>query len=290
MSKLLAKKPEATGSEKTKGLIFSESGVGKTWFVTAFPNPYFIDTEGGAKLEHYLSRIRKAGGAYLGPEDGSLDFKTVIDQMQALATEEHTYKTLIIDSITKLYQVAIANEAERLGDKDAFGASKKPAIHNMRRLVNWAMRLDMNVWFVAHETAQWGTVNGQRTEVGRVPDVWDKLIYELDLALWAQKRGQSRMAVVKKSRLVSFPEGEQFPLDYAEFANRYGKEIIEAPVKQITLASTDQVAEVDGLIKAVRVTEEEIEKWFTKAGVSSFAEMSSETINKVIAFLKAKVK
>lgn len=288
MSKLIGKQPEATGREKTKGLIFSASGIGKTWFVTAFPNPYFIDTEGGAKLEHYKARIKNAGGAYLGPEDGSLDFKVVIDQMQALATEDHGYKTLVIDSITKLYQVAISNEAERLGDKDAFGASKKPAVACMRRLINWAMRLDMNIWMVAHEVAEWGNVNGQRTEVGKVPDVWDKLIYELDLGLWAQKRGASRVAIVRKSRLESFPEGENFPLDYNEFANRYGKEIIEAPVKQITLATDEQVEEIEHLVQAIRIGEDEIEKWLTKAGVTSFRELSTEQAAKIVVFLTSK--
>ena len=127
-SKLKAKAPEEVQPGKTKGLIFGASGVGKTFFTLAFPAPYYIDTEGGADLRHYQERLKKAGGVYMGQEDGALDFAAIIEQIQALATEKHPYKTLIIDSITKVYQTAIANEAERLGDKDAFGASKKPAI------------------------------------------------------------------------------------------------------------------------------------------------------------------
>lgn len=291
MSKLKAKTPEEVTPGKTKGMIFGASGVGKTWWTLTFPAPYYMDTEGGADLGHYQERLKRTGGAYLGPRDGTLDFNFVIEQMQALATEKHHYKTLIIDSITKLYQTAIANEAERLGDKDAFGASKKPAIAGMRRLVNWAMKLDMNIWFVAHDTAEWGVdaKTGQRTEIGRIPDVWDKLIYELHLTLQAVKRGPARIAIVKKSRLLGFPDLENFPLEYGEFAKRYGKDYIEAETHQIVFATAEQVGEILRLLSVVKVTESEIEKVWTKAGVESWNELSTEQASSTIAWLKKKI-
>lgn len=291
MTKLKAKSPEEVKPGKTKGMIFGASGVGKTWFTLTFPNPYYLDTEGGADLQHYQERLKRSGGAYLGPKDGTLDFNFIIEQMQALATEKHPYKTLIIDSITKLYQTAIANEAERLGEKDAFGASKKPAIAGMRRLVNWAMKLDMNIWFVAHDAAEWGTdpKTNQRSEIGRIPDVWDKLIYELHLTLQAVKRGPARIAIVKKSRLLGFPDLENFPLEYADFATRYGKDYIEAESTQIILATGEQVAEINRLLSVVKVTEAEIEKVWTKAGVDSWAELSTEQAEQTITWLKKKI-
>lgn len=227
----------------------------------------------------------------MGPQEGSLDFATVIEQMQALATERHEFRTLIIDSITKLYQTTIANEAERLGDKDAFGASKKPAIGWMRRLVNWSQKLDMNVLFVAHEVTEWGTdpKTGQRAEVGKVADVWDKLIYELDLTLQAVKRGPARVAIVRKSRLTGFEDQAQFPLDFSEFATRYGKDFIEAAPKQIVLANKDQLAEIRRLLETVKVTEQEIEKLFTKASVDRWEELTTEQAAATVAWLSKKV-
>lgn len=209
--------------------------------------------------------------------------------MQALATEKHGFKTLIVDSLTKLFQTAIATEAERLGEKDAFGASKKPAVAAMRRLVLWASRLDMNIWFICHETAEWGMVNGQRAETGRVADVWDKLIYELDLAVQATKRGPQRMAVVKKSRLAAFPDGETFPLDYAEFAARHGRETVESAAAPLLLAKPDQIAEVRKLLDIVKIAEGDIAKGFEKAGVSCWEEMTSEQIAKWQEFLRKKI-
>lgn len=291
MSKLKAKSPDDVSPGKTKGMIYGASGVGKTWFTLTFPAPYYIDTEGGADLQHYQDRLKKSGGAYLGPKDGALDFNFVIEQMQALAAEKHPYKTLIVDSITKLYQTAIANEAEKLGEKDAFGASKKPAIAGMRRLVNWAMKLDMNIWFVAHDSAEWGVdpKTGQRTEVGRVADVWDKLQYELHLNLQVVKRGPSRIAVVKKSRLLGFPDLEQFPLDYDEFANRYGRDYIESATKQITFATGEQVGEILRLLSVVKVSEDEVQKVWTKASVESWNELSTEQATSTINWLKKKI-
>lgn len=288
-SKLKAKSPELIKPGKIKAVLFGASGVGKTTLAIGFPAPFYFDVEGGAKGPQYRKRLIESGGGYMGPEDGTQSFDTLIDQMQALATEKHPYKTLIVDSITKLFQTTIAQEAERLGDKDAFGASKKPAVAAMRRLVMWASRLDMNIWFVCHETAEWGLVNGQRSEVGRVADVWDKLIYELDLAVQAVKRGPSRLAIVKKSRLTAFPDGETFNLDYPEFAARHGKDVVEGDVGTITLALPEQVQEVKRLLEIVRIPDADIQKGFDKAGVESWEQMTSEQITVWQNFLKKKI-
>lgn len=288
-SRLKARAPESVKAGKIKAVLFGSSGVGKTTLAISFPAPYYFDVEGGAKGPQYRKLLADAGGVYMGPEDGTLSFDTLIDQMQALATEKHPYKTLIVDSLTKLYQNTIAAEAERLGDKDAFGASKKPAVAAMRRLVLWASRLDMNIWFVCHEATEWGMVNGQRAEIGKIPDCWDKLIYELDLSIGCSKRGPQRMATVKKSRLLAYPDGEAFPLDYAEFIARHGRETLEGECGVTTLATPEQVGEVSKLLTLTTVSETEIAKGFAKAGVEAWAEMTGEQITKWLDFLRKRV-
>ncbi len=292
MSKLKAKDPALTNPGKIKMMIFSKSGIGKTWIAMDFPVPFYIDSEGGARLAHYQEKLKKAKGAYLGIEEGAGDFSTVLEQIQYLATEKHPYQTLAIGSITKLYQSTIANEQERLGpDKDVFGASKKPAIHAMRRLVNWIHRLDMNILFEAHETTEWGVnpKTGNREEVGNQPDVWDKLIYELDLTLRLEKRGNSRVAVVRKSRLLGFPEGESFPLHYSEFAKRYGQDFIESKVNTIVLASVEQVAEIKRLIEIVKVDEKDTAKILSKANAETWNELTQDQATTTISWLKKRI-
>lgn len=271
-------------------MLYGASGSGKTWLSLTFPKPYYIDTEGGADLKHYQHRLKEAGGVYMGPEEGSTNFPTVLEEVKSLATEKHEYKTLIIDSITKLYQVCIADEAEKLGSKDAFGASKKPAIANMRRLVNWIQKLDMNVLFIAHEMTEWGNdEKGNRTEIGKIADVWDKLIYELHLTIQVKKFGPNRNGVVMKSRLEGFGDGSSFPLTYAEFGKRYNKDIIEAPSVPVALATQEQVSKVRQLLSVLKISDDEIEKWNKRAEADSFEEYSQENIEKTINYLTKKI-
>lgn len=288
-SRLKAKDPKAAEPSKPKLVISGPTGVGKTWWAISFPNVYYIDTEKGADREHYTDKLKAGGGSYMGPDDGSLDPDTIIDQFMGLATEKHNFKTVVLDSVTKLFHTIIAKEQERLGDKDAFGASKKPAIAFMRRLLTWTDRLDMNIIFVAHETAEWGLKNGERAQIGVTADVWEKLPYELDLWLQLAKQGTSRVATVKKSRLQGFPESERFPLDYAAFSERYGKDIIEKDSVPIQLANAEQVAEINRLVSTVKVEQSALDKCLTKAGAETYAELNTEQADALIAWLRKKI-
>lgn len=289
-SKLKAKDPKAAEPSKPKILIFGRPGVGKTWQALDFPSCYYIDPEGGANLPHYTDKLKAAGGVYMGPEDGALDFGTVIEQFKALATEKHGYRTVIIDSISQLFNHAVAIEAEALGDKNAFGADKKPAIASIRRLVMWANRLDMNVIFIAHSKSEWGVdAKGTRTEIGQTFDCWDKLEYQLHLALEITKAGPARKAKVRKSRLLGFPDAESFEWSYLKFAERYGKDIIEAASTQIVLATPEQVAEIERLLALVKIPESDIEKWKAKAGAENFSEFTTEQAAGVIKSLTSKL-
>ena len=290
-SRLRAVAPKAAEPSKPKMLIFGKPGVGKTWTALDFPSCYYIDTEGGADLAHYTAKLEAAGGVYLGPDQGSTDFATIIDQVKALATERHHFRTLIVDSITKVFNLEIAKEAERLGDKDAFGASKKPAVAFMRQLISCLGRLDMNVILIAHEREQWGQdANGQRVVTGATFDAWDKLEYELHLALHITKVGPSRYAQVRKSRLTGFPDGERFPWSYSDFATRYGKDVIEKEAEPIVIADADQVAEAKRLIDAVKMPDGWLEKCLSTAGVDTLDEMEAGKLAKMINAMKERAK
>lgn len=297
-TKLKGRPPEEVKPGHPKFVVYSKEGGGKTWLGLQFPRVYVIDTEGGARLKHYMARLKAAGGSYLGPEDGACDFDFIINEVKTLATEKHTYQTLLIDSITKVFQDRIATEAARLGEKDAFGASKKPAVAKMRQLISWISKLDMNVIVTAHEIAVWGEDGkGGRKQIGVGPDAWDKLAYELDLTLRIEKHQQGfRTATVDKSRLLGFPEFSRFELQkdnvdvgYANFAARYGKDFIEAAPKAIVLATPDQVTEINRLLGVVKIEQDELDKWLAKASAETWADLTTEQAEKTIAALTAKI-
>lgn len=280
--------PKAAKQSKPKILIFGKPGVGKTWASIDFPGVYYIDTEGGANLDHYTDKLKKAGALYFGPEHGSLDFASVIDEVTTLATIQHNYRTLVIDSFSKLYNTCIDATAERMkreGKKVEFGIEKKEAIAFTRRLVRWLDKLDMNVILICHEKDRWQ--NGEC--IGQTFDGWEKLEYELHLALQITKQGATRKARITKSRLKEFADGELFDWSYADFAARYGRDVIEAAAVPVDAASPDQVNRLRTLIDALRVEPEVTDKWKEKAGVEEFGEMDSITVQKCITFLEAKL-
>jgi hypothetical protein len=286
-SKLKAVPPKTAEPKKPKILIFGKPGVGKTYTSLDFPNCYFIDCEGGANMAHYTDKLQKSGGAYMGMDQGALDFDTVIEQVQALGTEKHDFKTVVIDSVSKLFNTAVAMEAERLGDKNAYGADKKPAVANMRRLVNWLSRIDMNVILISHEKSEWGlNGKGERVEIGMTFDCWDKLAYELDLVLNIVKTGASRNAKVVKSRLEGFPDTSVFEWSYPSFADKYGKSVIEKKSESIVIATDAQVAEIKSLLSKIKLPDGQEEKWLKAAQVDDWSEMASDRIVKAIEHVK----
>lgn len=293
MSKLKAIAPKEAKPTRPKMLFYGQPGVGKTWAALDFPAPYFIDTEGGATGKQYTDKLKTSGGVYLGIDQGSLSLAGIIEQVQALTTEKHDYKTLVIDSITSVFNGEIANEAERLkreGKKNEFGADKKPAVGLNRQLVNWLKRLDMNVILIAHEKSEWGLDGkGERVEIGKTFDGWDKLAYELDLSLNITKLGGQRKAFVKKSRLANFPDANSFAWSYDDFAAKYGADIINKKHEEITLATSDQLMEINGLVAMLKLPQKQIDDWFTKANVSEWAEMSTGDVGKIIALLNSKI-
>ncbi len=293
-SKLKAVAPKAAAPSRSKCLVYGSPGVGKTWTALDFPTVFYIDTEGGANLPHYTDKLAAAGGVYLGPAEGSNDFQTVMEQVRALAEEKHDYRTLVIDSISKLFNDTVAREADRIaneGKKDEYGASKKPAVAYMRRLVSWLTRLDMNVILIAHAKDEYAPTGGagERQVIGRTFDCWDKLEYELDLCIQIEKRGNSRVAMVRKSRLPGFPPAGVLPWSYEEFASRYGREQLEAQATALQLATPEQVAELNGLMERVRMPDGWLAKCLERANVETVEELDADQIGKMINAAKEKL-
>lgn len=284
---LRAIKPEIVMPAKPKFLISGKSGVGKTLFAISFEKPYFIDSEGGAVREQYMERLVKADGAYFGKEQGSQDFHIVIEEIKALATTKHNYKTLVIDSFSKLYNMAAAIAEESVGND--YGRDKKEANKPTRQLLRWLEKIDMTVILICHQKDKWERKGKDVVYTGTTFDGWEKLEYDLDLWIEIQKVGKERSFIVKKSRVDSFIEGMEFPLEYKKFVELYGEDIMHAPVQPLIMATPEQVAEIKRLVQLVRLDDEIVEKWLKKAEADDFDEMSSEQINKCISFIKAKL-
>ena len=139
--------------------LFSEGGMGKTTLAAMFPKPVFIRTEDGtASLEGHPD-------AMLFPVATST--QDVFDAIDALATQEHDRKTVVIDSVTQFEKIAVREiiddetnprcksmEASHGGYGKAYGILDKTH-QDLREACNYlASNIGMNVVFVAHATTE----------------------------------------------------------------------------------------------------------------------------------------
>lgn len=280
---LRASDPKQAKPSKPKILVYGKPGVGKTWTALDFPSAVLIDAEGGANLAHYTDKLKASGGIYLGPDQGANDFAVVTEELITLATTKHSYRTLIIDSYSKLMGTAVSAEYERMEkagremDK-TFGAERKPALNWTRRWLRWFEKLDMNVILICHEK----DVYQDGKLVGTTFDGWDKLGHELHLAMQVVKMGNSRKARVTKTRLTGFPDAEVFDWSYAAFAERYGRDVIEAAAEPAEMATAEQAKQFADLLAVVKVDSKILEKWEENGDP---AELAKDDLQKRIDFL-----
>lgn len=283
---LKAIEPTTAKPSKPKILVYGIGGVGKTTVAIDFPKTYLIDCEGGANLPQYTERLKKSGGMYFGPDQGANDFAAVTEEIITLATTKHPFKTIVIDSVSKIFNTAVAAEHERMEKagrdmEKTFAAEKKPALNWMRRWLRWFEKIDMNVIMVAHQKDQY--VEGKLS--GTTFDCWEKLNYELHLSLQIIKQGPSRKAKVMKSRLTGFPDADVFDWSYAEFANRFGKDVIESEVTQVQMATPEQITRFNDLMKIVKLDQKVIDKWSDTT--DNLEDLSTDDMKKRIDYMTA---
>jgi hypothetical protein len=276
---LRASKPEAI-QKRLKLFMFGTAGAGKTMAAIQFPRPYIIDCERGT--ENYDRIINAAGGVVLHTSD----MTEITNEVKALLAEKHEYRTLVIDPITAAWNDLLEKAEKTVGT--AHGRHYGEANKGMKRLANLILRLDMNVIITSHAKTEYGE---NQAKLGITFDAWKNLDYWFDLVLEIArtKRGNVRTARVVKTRLDSFPDGDTFDWSYESVKQRYAAEVMERQAASMELASADQIDLICELLKAVRLPDGTVEKWFAKAGVDQWEDMPAEVLAKCIDYVQARV-
>jgi len=273
---LRARKPEGV-TKRLKLFMFGPAGVGKTTAAIQFPNSYIIDCEKGA--ENYDKLIAESNSVLFQ----TTDINEVIQEVKALLTEKHDFRTLVIDPITTIYNDLLEKCEAQVGSD--WGRHYAAANKTMKRLANLIMALDMNVVITAHAKKEYGQ---NLVVVGQTFDGWKQLDYWFDLVveLAKNKKGKGRHAKVAKTRLEEFPDQEIFEWSYDAIRKRYDIHQLEREAMTVRLATQDQVGEIHSLLAIVRLPEGTVEKWFAKAGVDTWEDMPFEMLQKCIDFVK----
>lgn len=284
---LRGKKPTEI-KKRLKALFYGVAGAGKTTTAIQFPAPYLIDTEKGAENDSYVKLINERGGAILQTNI----FEELIEEVKSLLTEKHSYKTLIIDPLTTIYNDLLDSSAKKLAnpregkDGTEFGRHYGEANKQMRQLMNLLIRLDMNVIITSHAKNEYGQ---NLSVLSQTFDCYKKLDYLFDVVFEIKKIGKDRNATVKKTRIYGFPDGDIFPFSYQEIAKRYDSGILEKESMPEVLAKEDQVNEIKRLIELLKIPEDIIDKWLAKSGATKFDEMTEKNILACIEWARKQI-
>jgi len=133
--------------------LFGEGGMGKTTLAAMFKSPVFIRTEDGT--------ASLAGNDNVSLFPLATSTQDVLDAIEALATQKHDHKTLVIDSITQLATmveaeiVAADPKAKSINQAGGgYGAGYSAAAEKHRQIRDWAGSLayekGLNIVFIGH--------------------------------------------------------------------------------------------------------------------------------------------
>lgn len=182
--------------------LCGDSGMGKTSLAATFPAPIFIRAEDGMQAIPVKNR----------PDAFPVitTAQQLWDQLMALIHEPHEYKTLVIDSVTALERLFMADVLaqdpkaksinQALGGYGA-GVSAVAAMHQRVRKAAGMLndKRGMHVVFIAHADL----------ENMRLPDSDDYMRYSLRLPAKSLPPYVDDVDVVGFVKLVTFTKGEE---------------------------------------------------------------------------------
>lgn len=288
---LKAKKPEPK-EKRLKMFVYGQAGVGKTLCALQFPDSYIIDTERGT--ENYASIINKSNSVVLQsflPDE-------IEAELRQLLTTKHNYKTLIIDPVTQIYNSIQEKWTKRFesyakttkeSDLQDFGMRYWPKVKGeFKRIQRMLLSLDMNLIIIAHQKDVYGN---NFSKLGTTFDSMKGDDYFFDLIFQIIKKGDKRIAITIKERSEigknKFPD--EFEWSYANFLKYFGKEIIEKTAIPVKMADTDTVRRIINMVNMLKIDEKVINKWFSAADITEWADMTKVQIDKCDVYLQDKL-
>lgn len=131
-------------------IIFGDAGIGKTTFATSAPSPIVIQTEDGLGIIDVPAFPL------------ATSFDDVLEALQSLATEEHQFKTVVVDSLDWLEPLVWQATCKRLGvssiEAPGYGKGYVESATEWRKFFSYvtALRDDKNMLVImtAHSVIQ----------------------------------------------------------------------------------------------------------------------------------------
>jgi hypothetical protein len=151
-----ATRPDLSIPIRTKSIIYGASKVGKSPVLAQIPNSYIIDTEKGMRF--YKKDVDKNNSVVFE----STDVDEIREEILKLQSYKHSYTTLIIDSLSYLYDVCSdkwSHTHKRCLEEDIANISRK---RNKNYKDEWVQKkkardLELNEFGFKY----WGNLNGE---------------------------------------------------------------------------------------------------------------------------------
>lgn len=206
---LIKKKSEIVLSQKIKGMIYGEAGIGKSTLALSMPAPVLLfDFDNG------VSRIQAEYRTDTVQLTNLQDFKTVLKE-----EDLSEYKSFVIDGFGK-YIERIYNEMLKTGKKSQMTWGK--TLEEFKEINLILNDMPQHLCYVAHQKARkTGEGENDRFGVDGSGSAKDYLIGELDFLGY--------MEMIGKRRSISFTPSEKF---YAK--NSIGiEDYLEIPILKV---------------------------------------------------------
>lgn len=287
---LKAKKP-VLKETRFKSVIYGTRGVGKTHLCCSMPFSYIIDTEGLEHHPHFVEMLikNKSDIARIN------ELSNIINEVKELLSTKHSYKTLVIDSITFPFHLLANLEADRLmkkakGDVEGteYGANLAKAKRQTFELGMLLSRLDMNVIVTAHEKKKYQ--DGK--EIGTESDVNEKMEYSLGSVINLKRIGDKLKAKIDKSRYTQLKANTFIDFDngYEILSGLFGKAIFEKESIPEELATQEQLDEAKRLVAVLNVPDDWLNKRIAESRASSLDQLSKDDMTSLISLMLDRLK
>lgn len=282
----------AVEHKRLKLLMWGPEGSGKTITACQFPNPIVIDTEGGT--DHYRTQFGLSPDHNLS---NTSDPNAIMETVDWLLTNEHDFRTLIIDPIT-IYWAALQKKYEDiLGRKKNKGKTEEHyqlqfsdwslIKGELRKLIRKLTDLDMSVIATAHQKKEYA--DGQMAKViGETFDGEKSLPYMFDVIIRLHGKQDGKfMASCVKDRTGTLPPGK-FEMSYSVFEKALGGETLTRKAAPIMPATQDQKDQLERDFIHFSMTEDQIHRLLVKCGADGMDSLTAEQAGGMVTKFKEK--
>ncbi|MFA5187102.1 MAG: AAA family ATPase [Patescibacteria group bacterium] len=247
--------------KRLKLFLWGPPGVGKTRLALSFPDTAMIDMEGGT--DHYKEEFKF-----------DLIKTTTADQvMEAvkwLASNNHSYKTLVIDPITVYWEALqkkwsdifmIRNQESRGNKHDYYSFQARdwmPMKAELKELIRRLVDLDMNVIVTARQKVLYQEGGGDfMKKIGDTFDGEKGLPYLFDTIVQMFQENGKIMGRTIKDRSNRLPVGA-FECSYPVFESMIGKRSLEKKSVKINFITDAQKKTIMDHLARLGLTEDKI--------------------------------